>query len=100
MAALGKFVLYTALWFPAIWLRAFTLAKLYAWFVVPAFHVEPIRLPVAYGIGMLIQLMTYQLPKNMLSDKDKDPAWSGLAAGSFVSAFVLGVGWCIQRWWL
>lgn len=99
MAAFGKFILYVALAIPATWLRATTLAQLYIWFIVPTYHVSPITPGTAYGITLLVHLMTYVIPPNRFKTKDEDGFLITLFAGCVISAFALGFGWLIHRWW-
>jgi hypothetical protein len=40
--------------------HGFVAMKLWQWFIVPSFHVEPISVMVAGGIMLLVRLFTYQ----------------------------------------
>lgn len=44
----------TAVWY------GFTLSIMWAWFVVPTFHVEQIRIPYAIGLAYIVQFLTHQ----------------------------------------
>lgn len=44
-------------------LTGYTLSKLWEWFVVPTFHVQPISTVVSIGIGILIRFCTTPIPK-------------------------------------
>ena len=40
--------------------HAFVVAKLWAWFIVPTFGLDPLTLPVAYGLSLIASFLTYQ----------------------------------------
>lgn len=95
-----KFALYVPLALLSAYFRAYVLAQMYAWFVVPTFHTPPITPAAAYGIATLLHLATYVMPKNALSEEDKDGPFRSLFAGCVISLFALGLSWAVQRWWL
>ena len=47
--------------FLILW-RAFVMTLLWSWFFVPTFGVDELSMPVAFGISLLVSLMTYQPP--------------------------------------
>lgn len=46
----------------APFIRAYCLAKLWLWFLVPTLHVAPIGMAMAFGIFVTIRLFTYVPP--------------------------------------
>ena len=44
--------------FIAAW-YGFTLSVMWAWFVVPVFHVDPLRVPYAIGLAYIVQWLTH-----------------------------------------
>lgn len=44
----------------SIFLKAWVITKLWAWFVVAAFALPQISMPVAYGLSVLVTFVTYQ----------------------------------------
>jgi len=75
----------------AIW-RGYVLTILWGWFVVHAFGAQPLAIPLAIGLSMLVTFLTHS-PQN---PKDTDSAFIiGMAV--FGPALVLFMGWIVQK---
>lgn len=76
----------------AVW-RGYVLSILWSWFIVPAFGLPALTVPLAIGLSLLVGFLTAQRLK-----KDKDFDW-GAAIGHLIfgPAMVLLIGWCVTR---
>lgn len=75
----------------AIVLNGYVLAKLWMWFIVPTFNVNPLRIIECLGIAMLIH---YVIP--LKSDGDKTFVVK-LIEGVLLALFTLGIGWILVQ---
>lgn len=76
-------------------------AQMWAWFVVPTFHVAVMSLPAAVGIAETAWMVTYhfQFVPRASSDAERQNAiWQGVGAAYVFPLFVLFVGWVAQHW--
>lgn len=98
MAAFGGFVgLIGLLAISSLW-RGYVLTVLWAWFVVPTFGPPALAIAPAIGLAMVVSFLTHQ------SDATKEPEGDfsarmakALAYALVMPAFVLGIGWIVQR---
>jgi hypothetical protein len=85
-------VLIPLFFFPLAILDAWVISRLYRWFVVPLFEVEPV--PVVYCVGLLLlirHVTVMRLPKD-------DRKLSEIYLGAIISPLVvLGLGWIVSR---
>jgi disulfide bond formation protein DsbB len=51
------------------WVGAFVSVHLWTWFVVPTFGLVPLKMPVAFGLALLVGLWTRQLIKGHKEDR-------------------------------
>ena len=72
---------------PLVLLRAWVLATLCGWYVVPAFGVQPLRMVYAFGLALLA---TYTLPHRGKDEKTLPRTILDAALGAVV---VLVMGW-------
>lgn len=95
---MSKFITGFVFWLPALLFRGWVLARLYLWFVVPTFHVNPISPAAAYGIALLLGLVAYT------PDAKKDQAktdWAMTIGLMWMApALSLLFGYIVQKWWL
>lgn len=96
MEALGKIVVYIFIGILCGVVRAWVLCKLWLWFVVPQFHVQPLHLGVAYGLSMVAYTM-HSIP----SPEYKDDSTGATAAraityGIVIPLISLAIGWVIK----
>lgn len=76
----------------AVW-YGFVLSIMWGWFVVPTFHVAPLRIPFAIGIGYIVQFLAHQTPK------EEPETWHVLRMGIMKPAVLLFAGW-IVTWFI
>ena len=72
---------------PLIVLNAWVLTKLWGWYIVPAFHLEPLSMIYAFGLSLIVGHMTHQTAKNDIG------FWKILGTGLTKSLVALAVGW-------
>lgn len=80
-------------------LRGWVLSRMWAWFMVPTFHLPALGVAAAIGIAATVRLVTYQ------ADADKDHEDEGTAERIIKASiravvlplFVLGFGWCVKQ---
>ena len=77
-------------------INAFVFVKLWAWFIVPTFHQNPLRLVEAIGIMFLINFIKTKRSK----DSDNEDFWKefGKNIGFIIltAAFALLSGWIVK----
>ena len=75
-------------------IRGLVLCKLWAWFIMPQFHLEPMRIPFALGLALIVGFLTHQ---NVDCEPQKASATAkfvGVVAQSiFLPLAVLVFGW-------
>ncbi len=83
--------------FGIIW-NGYALSIMWTWFVVPAFHAEPLRIPFAIGLAAIAGYMTFQhVDCEKSSDSPKEKMISGIALMVVRPAAVLLFGWIVQK---
>lgn len=76
----------------AIW-HGFALSIMWGWFIVPYFHVEPLRIPYAIGIAYTVSFLTHQTTK-------EEPETAQVVTMAILKPLVLlAAGW-IVKWFL
>ena len=91
IAVIGVVVGLIILVVPIILLRSWVLTILWGWFMCPYFGLEPLTMPYAIGIALVIGMLTQSASE--LKDQYKEEAWKrmvGLALAPFVT---LLIGW-------
>ena len=79
----------TAIWY------GFALMVMWAWFVVPTFHVAPLRIPYAIGLAYIVQFLTHQT-----TSEENEPETDRILAMAIVKPLVLlAAGW-IVTWFI
>lgn len=56
-----------ALFIVSVW-RGYVLTVLWKWFIVPAFGLPLLSIPIAIGISLLVQMMTHEHAKSKADD--------------------------------
>jgi len=79
----------TTIWY------GFALSVMCGWFVVPAFKVDPLRIPYAIGIAYIVQFLTHQTRR----DEDEPEAARVLAMALVKPLILLFIGW-IVTWFI
>jgi hypothetical protein len=73
----------------------FVLSIMWGWFVVPVFHVAPLRIPFAIGLAYIVQWLTHQTRKT-----EDEPELGELLYMALLKPLVLlGCGW-IVTWFI
>lgn len=83
-----------------IW-SGFVASILWAWFVVPFFHVPLLSIPLAIGLDLVVRLFTYQAPDRKKGEKgEKDISaseWAHVYGWSFIyPAWALLFGYVVH----
>jgi hypothetical protein len=82
-----------ALAVPLVLLKAWVLTWLWNWYIVPIFHVAPLRMIFAFGLSLTIN---YLFPRNESSSKEGIAAiWQAI----FSPLLALLLGW-IGTWFI
>lgn len=81
----------------SIW-RGFVLTILWAWFIVPVFHLPVLGIVVAIGVSMVVSFLTYQTPPVNPGDvrTDIDKFSSAISAALATPAVYLLIGWIVH----
>ena len=77
----------------ALW-DGFVLMKLWAWFIVPLFHLPALTIAAAIGLGLIASFLTHQ----MRPDNEENPlaAMANIFGYGFVNAgMCLLIGWVV-----
>ena len=78
--------------FLILW-RAFVMTLLWSWFFVPTFGVDELSMPVAFGISLLVSLMTYQPPDTKDTRMAVEQVATAITIGVLLPALALLFGW-------
>jgi len=78
----------------AAW-RGYVLSILWGWFVVPGFGAQPISVPLAIGLSMLIGMVTNH--RSMTEAQDPEKKWMPLWALTLGPLVVLDMGWVVKQ---
>ncbi len=80
----------------AIGLSGFLFGKLWLWFIVPTFNLEPLRFIEAVGICLVVEFLTMKYELN----KPVDDFWEDLIKRIFyvimVSIIIFSTGWILS----
>lgn len=77
----------TTIWY------GFALSVMWGWFVVPAFHVAPLRIPFAIGVAYIIQFLTHQTNR-----EENEPEIGRVLVLALVRPLtLLLVGWIVKQ---
>lgn len=89
LAAIGLVALVVApLIFVAALVKAFVISMLWQWYVVPHFHLEPLPMAIAFGVGLLV---SYLGPR--IHCEDKRTTKEKIVTAVSVPVLVLLIGW-------
>ena len=96
MKALGYFTAFiVTVIFSSIW-SGYVLSLLWSWFMVPAFNLPQLSIPLAIGMAIIVRYMT----DHIISDKDSRPASEilvlGIVYGFGRPLLALITGWIVR----
>jgi hypothetical protein len=80
--------------------RAFALAKLWAWFIVPIFSLPSLTMAQAYGVALVVNLFT-EHHSDAKEEDDEAKKWTNAIVKMFVGPLIaLIFGWLVKTFWL
>jgi hypothetical protein len=88
MKELGAVIISFGAILPLAWLRAFVIQRLWAWFIVPAFAVAPLKIVTAAGLSLLVALLTFQINGHKWSEDALTNSISGVLCSAGISLLV------------
>jgi hypothetical protein len=81
----------------SIW-RGYALTVLWAWFVVPVFHLPVLSIAPAIGLSLIVSFLTYQYDAKTPTDGDATDEFVRAAIGSFLLPLAaIGIGWIVHQ---
>lgn len=79
----------------AVW-HGYVLTKLWAWFIVPIFHLPVLTIAPAIGIVIVLNFLTKTDTSDLKKEDDGKETFFKRVFGSFVqSLFTLIIGWIV-----
>ena len=96
METIGKFFVVLILIIFATLLRGYIISKLWFWFVVPTFALNPLTIVQAIGLSLIISYVT--ISKKELEPKDEDffiEASKSFMVSIILAIYALFTGWII-----
>jgi hypothetical protein len=81
------FVLVCTFILSPVW-TGYVLSLLWMWFVVTAFHVPTISIPVAIGLGIVVRMFAQEMPDQNKKDEDASKAMIRLCCYAFISPLI------------
>lgn len=78
---------------PLAWLRGFVICRLWLWFIVPAFKMQPLAMVTALGISLLASLLTFQSNGHKFNEDDLTDSICRVTASAGVSLLGWFGGW-------
>lgn len=79
----------------AMW-NGYVLTILWAWFVVPTFHLPQLAIAPAIGISMIVKYLTHQNDFEKGDREWEDQVVRVLFYAAFYPLMVLGFGWIVH----
>ena len=82
----------------ALW-RGYVLSVLWGWFVVPAFGLPALSVPLAIGLSLIVSFLTMHKTGNE-AEKDRELSEAfihSVVVAALVPAFVLFAGWVVTK---
>lgn len=81
----------------AMW-KGYVISVLWGWFVVPAFGLPPLSVPLAIGVALIVTLMTHQNPARQgAGGGKKDDLAHAMWFAALLPLFGLGIGWVAKQ---
>lgn len=80
--------------------RAWALAKLWIWFIVPVFHLPTLTMAQAYGIAMTIGLFAEQ-HSDAKEEDDEVKKWTSATSRIIIGPLIAVLfGWVVKTFWM
>lgn len=83
---------------PMVMWRGYVLSILWVWFVVKTFGVEPLSLPSAIGLSLIVSYLTHQMDFRKDERTTAEKFLSAMFAQTLWPALTLLSGWIINHW--
>jgi len=80
--------------------EGFVLTKLWAWFMVPAFGLPSLTVPLAIGICLIAAFLTHQQNFKVSSGDELKDAFNAWGYGFFVSLMLFFIGWIVKSFFM
>jgi len=77
-------------------MNGFVLTKLWAWFMVPAFGLPQLSIPIAIGISIVIRYLTYQKPPEPEGANNINKIGETLGFVIVYPIMTLFIGWVVH----
>jgi len=77
-------------------INGFVLTKLWAWFMVPAFGLPQLSIPIAIGVSMVVKYLTYQKPPESKDENNVNKIGEALGFVIFYPLITLFIGWVVH----
>ena len=95
MKNFGKFMTIVLAMIISPIINGFVFSKLWFWFIVPTFQMQPLRVVEAIGIIFLINFIRVKRDKEADKDKFWETFTSNVVFTVFVAGFALLSGWVV-----
>ncbi len=96
MEKFGKFMLILLSVIISPIISGFVFTKLWAWFIVPIFHTQPLRIVEAIGIMVLINFVRIKREKNDEEEEFLEAFIKNVIFVTVTSACILLYGWILS----
>jgi len=82
---------------PLALMRGWALSVLWGWFMVPLFHLPPLAIAQAIGVGLVVT--TFSPPGGGDCQKSKDYKWYNPLLYGFIGPLLgVGMGYIVKGW--
>ena len=98
MTILISFMIVVVIWLPFPMLYAWALQTIWLWYAVPIFGLPALSFSAAFGVGLIAQFVTRNVPQVNSGRPAKDKAWD-LFAVSVRPLAVVFAGWVYLQIW-
>lgn len=96
MEKFGKFITIVLIMIISSIVNGFVILKLWTWFIVPIFEIQPLRLIEAIGLMFLVNYLMIKQYKKTEKEEFWEKFISNLVFLIFYSAFTLFAGWLVN----
>ena len=96
MENFGKFMAVVLAMIVGPIIKGFVFSKLWLWFIVPIFQIQPLRVVEAIGIMLLFNFISVKISKKSVEDDFWEVYRLYVVSSIIVSVFALLFGWIIK----